>query len=771
MSYCPKKNLLNLLRRGSKFFRKASNSAAPSAAPTSTPRQASSSAAAISSTSAMDDLHILKTRLCIIGSGPAAHTAAIYASRAELKPILFEGWMANGIAPGGQLTTTTDVENFPGFPDGINGIELMDRCRKQSLRFGTQILTETVNKVDFSTTPFKVFTDSKAVIADSIIVATGAVAKRLDFPGSGEGPGGFWNRGISACAVCDGAAPIFRNKPLAVIGGGDSAMEEATFLTKYGSIVYIIHRRDTFRASKIMQQRALTNPKIQILWNSVVVGAYGDKNTNNRILGGLKVKNVLSGEVSDLKVSGLFFAIGHEPATKFLDGQLELDSGGYVVTRPGSTLTSVPGVFAAGDVQDKKYRQAVTAAGTGLSISSISPLHHLNFDFGASMFAALLFFILFGIICFVWVIRTERHILKEMGFVCHVEHPHKFISNYLATLETPPELRQEAWNLANDSLRTTLCVRFKSEVVACGVVYAAARRFQVPLPENPPWWKVFDADKSGIDEVCRVLAELYSLPKAQYIPVCKDGDSFTFSNKSRDSQSQPIPKFLQFSIPQQVLHFCLSTTAVLFPVILAIEEISQTSPTANIKPVSAAINPESVGAKEVLVRAAIDKMKDSKKSDDESKNMSVEGEAREEPLPKSNSELKTEASRERNREREKERERERDREREDRIKARDRDRGRDSDRERDREETERDRDKAKDRSHRSKDRGKDSGMFTTNFVHEPDAIVNTCFKEDIQGNQDITHQEIVTTTVPLILQGRRIAIDIIRMLKNVFKAC
>nr|XP_023927919.1 thioredoxin reductase NTRB-like [Quercus suber]XP_023927920.1 thioredoxin reductase NTRB-like [Quercus suber] len=381
MSYCPKKNLLNLLRRGSKFFRKASNSAAPSAAPTSTPRQASSSAAAISSTSAMDDLHILKTRLCIIGSGPAAHTAAIYASRAELKPILFEGWMANGIAPGGQLTTTTDVENFPGFPDGINGIELMDRCRKQSLRFGTQILTETVNKVDFSTTPFKVFTDSKAVIADSIIVATGAVAKRLDFPGSGEGPGGFWNRGISACAVCDGAAPIFRNKPLAVIGGGDSAMEEATFLTKYGSIVYIIHRRDTFRASKIMQQRALTNPKIQILWNSVVVGAYGDKNTNNRILGGLKVKNVLSGEVSDLKVSGLFFAIGHEPATKFLDGQLELDSGGYVVTRPGSTLTSVPGVFAAGDVQDKKYRQAVTAAGTGC-MAALDAEHYLQ-DIGS----------------------------------------------------------------------------------------------------------------------------------------------------------------------------------------------------------------------------------------------------------------------------------------------------------------------------------------------------------------------------------------------------
>uniref|UniRef100_A0A2N9HY81 FAD/NAD(P)-binding domain-containing protein n=1 Tax=Fagus sylvatica TaxID=28930 RepID=A0A2N9HY81_FAGSY len=234
-----------------------------------------------SSTPAVDDLQTLKTKVCIIGSGPAAHTAAIYASRAELKPILFEGWMANGVAPGGQLTTTSEVENFPGFPDGINGIELMDRCRKQSLRFGTQILTETINKVDFSTTPFKVFTDFKAIIVDSVIVATG----------------------ISACAVCDGAAPIFRNKPLAVIGGGDSAMEEATFLTKYATMVYIIHRRDTFKASKIMQQRALTNPRIQVLWNLVVVGAYKDENTNNRVLGGLKVKNMVSGEVSDLKVS------------------------------------------------------------------------------------------------------------------------------------------------------------------------------------------------------------------------------------------------------------------------------------------------------------------------------------------------------------------------------------------------------------------------------------------------------------------------------------
>lgn len=308
----------------------------------------------------MGQLEKLTTPVCIIGSGPAAHTAAIYVARAELSPILFEGWMANGIAAGGQLTTTTDVENFPGFPDGIMGGQLTDDFRKQSLRFNTRIFSETVEEVDLSQRPFKVTTDSHQVEADTLIIATGAVAKRLEFKGAGE-QGGFWNKGISACAVCDGAAPMFRKVSLAVIGGGDSAMEEANFLTRYGSKVYIIHRRDEFRASKIMQKRALDNPKIEVLFSHATLEAYGE----NGNLAGLKLQDLKTNKIRDLPVKGLFFAIGHEPATRFLQSQLKTDADGYILTTPGSTVTSVEGVYAAGDVQDKKYRQAITAAGSG----------------------------------------------------------------------------------------------------------------------------------------------------------------------------------------------------------------------------------------------------------------------------------------------------------------------------------------------------------------------------------------------------------------------
>jgi thioredoxin reductase (NADPH) len=299
-------------------------------------------------------------KVVIIGSGPAAHTAAIYAARANLEPVMFEGFMAGGIAAGGQLTTTTEVENFPGFPEGISGPELMEKMRKQSLKFGTTIITETISKVDFSTRPFKLwregFEEEDPVLAHSVIIATGATAKRLNLKGEDL----FWQRGISACAVCDGALPIFRNKPLVVVGGGDSACEEATYLTKFGSVVYLIHRRDKLRASKIMQERVMKNPKIKIIWDSAVIEALGDN-----VLQKVKVQNLKTNQVQELEANGLFYAIGHKPNTDPFVGQIELDEDGYIITKPGTTQTNIAGVFAAGDVQDKRYRQAITAAGTG----------------------------------------------------------------------------------------------------------------------------------------------------------------------------------------------------------------------------------------------------------------------------------------------------------------------------------------------------------------------------------------------------------------------
>jgi len=294
----------------------------------------------------------------IIGSGPAAHTAAIYAARAELKPVLYEGFMAGGIAAGGQLTTTTEVENFPGFPEGISGPELTERFKAQSMHFGTEVITETVNEVDLSSRPFKFKTDSQEGQARALIIATGATAQRLDVPGTRDGE--LWQRGVSACAVCDGALPFFRNRPLYVIGGGDSAMEEATFLAKYGSKVVIVHRRDELRASRIMQKRAIEHPKVEILYSHAISEALGGDGLEQ-----LRLKDLKTGEERLVEAAGLFFAIGHKPNTDFLGGQLDLDETGYVLTAADSTVTSVEGVFAAGDVQDKKYRQAITAAGSG----------------------------------------------------------------------------------------------------------------------------------------------------------------------------------------------------------------------------------------------------------------------------------------------------------------------------------------------------------------------------------------------------------------------
>jgi len=292
----------------------------------------------------------------IIGSGPAAYTAAIYTARAELKPLIFEGFMAGGIPAGGQLMTTSEVENYPGFPNGIGGPELMANMRQQAINCGARIETKTVDKTDFSRSPLTVFCGSQQAQTAALIIATGATARRLNIKGEDR----LWQKGISACAICDGGLPLFRDKPLVVIGGGDSAAEEAIYLTKFASRVYVVHRRDELRASKAMQRRLLNDQKIEMVWSHVPVEAVGENS-----LTGVKVKDVATGKEKVLEASGLFYAVGHIPNTEFLGGQLKQDDAGYLVTEAGTTRTSVEGVFACGDVQDHVYRQAVTAAGSG----------------------------------------------------------------------------------------------------------------------------------------------------------------------------------------------------------------------------------------------------------------------------------------------------------------------------------------------------------------------------------------------------------------------
>ena len=294
----------------------------------------------------------MKRKVIIIGTGPAGFTAALYAGRANMEPLIFEGPQ-----PGGQLTITTDVENYPGFPEGVMGPELMELFRKQAKRFGTETLTQMVDKVDFSQRPFKVYSGDKEYIGDSIIISTGASAKLLGL----ESEKRLMGYGVSACATCD--AFFFKDKKVFVIGGGDSAMEEATFLTKFASSVTIVHRRDSFRASKIMQDRALSNEKIDVIWNSEVVDLIGDE--KDKGLEKVILNNVLTNEKTEHVVDGLFLGIGHSPNSVLFKDYLDLDEKGYIITKPDSSETSLEGVFAAGDIQDTKYMQAVTAAGSG----------------------------------------------------------------------------------------------------------------------------------------------------------------------------------------------------------------------------------------------------------------------------------------------------------------------------------------------------------------------------------------------------------------------
>jgi len=294
-------------------------------------------------------------KVVIIGSGPAGLTAALYTARANLEPLVYEG-----MQPGGQLTITTEVENFPGFENGIMGPELMEIMRKQAKRFGAELISKEIISVDFSKRPFKLVDSSKnEVLAESVIIATGAKARLLDLPSEKE----YMGYGVSACATCDGF--FYRGLKVLVVGGGDTAMEEANFLTKFASEVVIVHRRNEFRASKIMQDKVKANKKISFLLDSVIEEVIGETKDGKKYVTGAKIKNVKTGEISEVKCDGIFIAIGHEPNTSMFKDYIDLDQNGFIITKPKSTATNIPGVFACGDVQDNYYRQAISAAGTG----------------------------------------------------------------------------------------------------------------------------------------------------------------------------------------------------------------------------------------------------------------------------------------------------------------------------------------------------------------------------------------------------------------------
>jgi thioredoxin reductase (NADPH) len=306
----------------------------------------------------------LHRNVVIIGSGPAGLTAAIYSARANLKPLLIDAPAdaQKQTAPGGQLMITTDVENYPGFAEGIQGPDMMAEFRKQAERFGTEFLETWIDKVELQERPFTLHTNEHLIQTETLIIASGASAKWLGIPGEAKVPDGLGGHGVSACATCDGPLPAFRNKTLVVVGGGDTAMEEATFLTRYAARVFVVHRRNKLRASKIMQEKAFRNPKLEFIWDSAVEEILG---TPADGVTGVRLRNLKTGEARIFPCSGVFIAIGHKPNTALFKGQIETDEVGYIKTSGHSTATNIPGVFASGDVQDSIYRQAVTAAGTG----------------------------------------------------------------------------------------------------------------------------------------------------------------------------------------------------------------------------------------------------------------------------------------------------------------------------------------------------------------------------------------------------------------------